>query len=121
MSSKQLSTEDQVIHTEIVWYLDIIDFNVSFSAADSDSEEYVAMFPDSTIAESFQQKAKKVKYMVQFGIALYFKELTLKSLWILLFHSVLMKAKNHKWCLRNIPIQSFFLHCNCISWNSFCW
>ena len=80
MSSKQLSTEDQVIHTEIVWYLDIIDFNVSFSAADSDSEEYVAMFPDSTTAKSFQQKAKKVKYVVQFVIALYFKELTLEEL-----------------------------------------
>ena len=38
------------------------------------------MFPDSTIAKSFQQKAKKVKYVVQFVIALYFKELTLEEL-----------------------------------------
>lgn len=60
--------------------LDIVDSKVSFSAADSDSEQYVKMFSDSTIAKSFQQKNKKLKYMIQFGIVPYLKELTLKEL-----------------------------------------
>ena len=62
MKLKQLSTEDQVIHAEIIICLDIIDFNIPFSPADSNSEKYVAVFPDTTIAKSFQQKAKKVKH-----------------------------------------------------------
>ena len=56
-------------------FLNNIDSSISFSAANSDSGKYVAMFPNSTIAKSFQQKAKKVKYMVEFGIAMVLEQL----------------------------------------------
>ena len=62
MKLKQLSTEDQVIHAEIIICLDIIDSNIPLSPADSNSEKYVAVFPDTTIAKCFQQKAEKVKH-----------------------------------------------------------
>ena len=35
------------------------------------------MFPDSKIAKSYSQGETKVKYVIQFGIALYIKELIL--------------------------------------------
>ena len=65
MSSKQLSTEDQVIHADIVRCLDIMDSKLSFSAAGCDSEKYVAMFLDSTIAKSFHStKSQKGEVQV---------------------------------------------------------
>ena len=43
--------------------------NESFNSADSDSEKYAKMFPDSEIAKRYKQKQNKVRYMIQFGIA----------------------------------------------------
>ena len=93
MKLKQLSTEDQVIHAEIIICLDIIDFNIPFSPADSNSEKYVAVFPDTTIAKSFQQKAKKVKHNLV--LPYIWNNVLEKSFWIFLFHSVLIKAQHH--------------------------
>jgi len=75
-----LSSEDQVIRAEILRCLDIIESNSSFSAANSDNDKYKLMFPDSKIASSYGQKADKVKYMIQFGIAPYLQKIILNEL-----------------------------------------
>ena len=66
---KILPTEDQVTKAEIFRCLDIMESNVSFNSADSDSEKYAKMFPDSEIAKRYKQKRNNVRYMIQFGIA----------------------------------------------------
>ena len=57
-----LSTGDQVVCAKILRCLDIIESNFSFSAANSDNDEYKLMFPDSEIENSYRQKADTVKY-----------------------------------------------------------
>ena len=44
-STRQLSTENQILHAEIVRCLDSVDSNLPFSVADSDAEKYAKMFP----------------------------------------------------------------------------
>ena len=53
-----LSTEDQVVCTEILRCLDIVESNSSFSAANSDNVKYKLMFPDLKIASSYRQKVE---------------------------------------------------------------
>ena len=68
-STRQLSTENQILHAEIVRCLDSVDSNLPFSVADSDAEKYAKMFPCCREVKDYHQKSNKVKYMIQFGIA----------------------------------------------------
>ena len=78
--SKALSTEDQEAKAKKKLCIDIIDSNCAFRAADADNDKYRKMFPNSATANSYQQKADKVKYTIQFGIALYLKDIILNEL-----------------------------------------
>ena len=69
-----LSTEDQFIQAETLQALDCVQSNYSFSSANSDNEKFKQMFPDSKIAQSYRQGETKIKYVIQFGIALFVKE-----------------------------------------------
>ena len=71
------TNEDKLIKVETIQALDFIQSNYSFASAANDSEEFWIMFPDSKIAKSYSQGETKVKYVIQFGIALYIKELIL--------------------------------------------
>lgn len=64
---KKLDEGEQVTKAEIVRALDIVHHNQTFASADSDNEKYVAMFPDSQIAKSYQQKSSKVNYVITHG------------------------------------------------------
>ena len=58
---------------EIIQRIDIIDSNFVFRLLMQTMTREV--FPDSTTANSYQQKMDKVKYTIQFGIAPYLKDI----------------------------------------------
>ena len=60
---------------EIICFLDIIDSNCTFSAANKDVEKYERMFPDSAIAKNYQWKATEHKYKPKPGVALWTQNL----------------------------------------------
>ena len=77
---KKFSTEDQVPKAEIIRCLDIIGSNCSFSVTNRDSNKCKDMLSDSHIANSYKQKAEKMKYTFQFGIARWFRIIILKEM-----------------------------------------
>ena len=79
-SSKLVSTEDQLLKAEIIGCMDIVNTNTPFSVVNDDNAKYQLMFPDSEIAKSYAQKADKIKYMMQFGIALVIRDIILDDL-----------------------------------------
>ena len=78
--SKALSTEDQLAKAETIRCIEIIDSNCAFRAADAENGKYRKVFPDSATANSYRQKADKVKYTIQFEIAPYLKDIILNEL-----------------------------------------
>ena len=109
-------SEDQVVLAEILRCLDIIESNSSFSAENSDNDKYKLMFPDSKIASSHRQKtidkrqkADKVKYMIQFGIAPYLQKIILNELKELPFSfrfDETTASQVKKQCICYIPLSS---------------
>ena len=72
-TSVLLTPEDEVVKAETLQALDYVSSNYSFVSAKNDSEKFRRMFPDSKIAEAYQQGETKIKYVIQFGIAPYIK------------------------------------------------
>ena len=72
-TSVLLTPEDEVVKAETLQALDYVSSNYSFASAKNDSEKFRRMFPDSKIAEAYQQGETKIKYVIQFGIAPYIK------------------------------------------------
>lgn len=70
-----LSTDEQVKNAEIIQVLHIVDKNQSFGSAENDNKRFQQMFPASNIAISYQQGETKDKYVLQFCIALYIKNI----------------------------------------------
>ena len=70
-TSVLLTPEDEVVKAETLQALDYVSSNYSFASAKNDSEKFRRMFPDSKIAEAYQQGETKIKYVIQFGIAPY--------------------------------------------------
>ena len=77
--------KDQIIHAEIIRCLGIIHSNISFSGVIKNSEKYKQMFPESVVTNVYQQKADKLKFMVQFGTAPYIKRIICNELKKMLF------------------------------------
>ena len=75
-----LTHKDKVIKAETIQALDFIQSNYSFASAANDSEKFRIRFPDSEIAKSYSQGETKVKYVIQFGIAPYIKQLKLDDI-----------------------------------------
>ena len=89
----------------IVW-IDIIDSNLSFSAADSDSEKYVVMTSRFNHRKKFSAKSQKGEVH--------------GTIWhCAAFKRIYFKRACGSSCLCKIPIQLFFSHCDCMSWNFF--
>ena len=82
---KILSTENLVAKAEIIRCLDIVDSSCLFSVTNRGSSKCKYMPPDSQIAKSYKQKAEKVKYTLQFGIAPWLRIIILKELKLLPF------------------------------------
>lgn len=73
------SLEDQALRADTLQALDCVYSNYSFASANNDNRKFKAMFPDSKIAESYAQGETKTKYVIEFGIAPYFKKNMLKD------------------------------------------
>lgn len=61
-----MSLNDEVLRAEIFWALKCVKSNFSF--ATGNTELFSSMFPDSTIAKSYQMSQTKCRYLIQFGI-----------------------------------------------------
>ena len=66
--------EEQVLRAETLQALDCVCSNYSFASANNDKEKFKALFPDSKIAESYKQGETKIKYLIEYGIAPYFRK-----------------------------------------------
>ena len=75
-----LTSELQVWNTVIVCALNVAENNISFNSCDEDNDLYRHMFPDSNITKNYCQDHGKLKYVIQFGISLYTKELVQSDL-----------------------------------------
>ena len=102
------TNEDKLIKVETIQALDFIQSNYSFASAANDSEEYRIMFPDTKIAKSYSQGETKVKYVIQFGIALCIKELILDHIKRKLSLSYLTRLPHSK------SRSSLMLTCNTV-------
>ena len=72
--SSSLTLEEQVIRAETIFQaLKCVDSNLSFASANGDGDRINTMFPDSKIAEKYNQNETKLKYVIQFGLSPYFK------------------------------------------------
>ena len=78
------------------------------------------MFPDPTTCNSYQQKTDKVKYTVQFGITPYLKDIILNEPFSFGETTTSQIKKTVQW-LCNLPLKTFWLNCNSLFVNTFCW
>ena len=60
---------------EIVWALKSFLSGYSNNSCADTSKTFTCMFPDSKIAKSFELGATKLKYVINFGIAPYFRDI----------------------------------------------
>ena len=67
--------DSQKQKTEIVWALKSVLSGYFNNSCAVISKIFTCMFPDSKIAKSFELGATKLKYVINFGIAPYFKDI----------------------------------------------
>ena len=75
-----LTSEQQVWNAVIVCVLNMVENNISFNSCNKDNDLYQCMFPDLNIAINYCQGHGKVKYVIQFGVSPYIKELVQSDL-----------------------------------------
>jgi hypothetical protein len=73
MLTVMVSDTDDVIKAEIIQALKIIRYHQSFRSCGEDSLMFSVMFPDSKIAQKYAMDKTKLKYVIEFGIALYIR------------------------------------------------
>ena len=76
---ESLSTENQIVFSEVFQALHVVAANHSFSSTNEDSERFKCMFPDSKIVVRYSQHADKTWYVVVHGIASYVKSLLMND------------------------------------------
>ena len=69
-----LTPEDQVIKAEILRALSYVDNSYSFASAENNNNLLRAMFPDLSIAKSYEISSTKLQYTIKFRISPYVKE-----------------------------------------------
>ena len=83
-SSKQ-ATLDLVLHskeelkTEIKWTLASVMYNISSNASSSMTKLFSSLFPDSKFAQDVALGRTKINYVINFGLAPYFKSLLIEE------------------------------------------
>ena len=75
-----LTSEQQIWNAVIDRALNVVENNISFNLCDEDNDLYRRMSPDSNIAKNYCQGRGKVKYVIQFGISPYIRELVQSDL-----------------------------------------
>ena len=63
------------LKAEIIWALKSVSSGFSNNSCNESNELFRTMFPDSNIAKQFRLGEGKLRYIVNFGLAPYFKEL----------------------------------------------
>ena len=71
--------DSQKQKAEIVWALKSVLSGYSNNSCADISKIFTCMFPDSKIAKSFELGATKLKYVINFGIAPYFRDILQRS------------------------------------------
>ena len=85
-SSKTQSSIKLVINTsehskaEILWTLEFISAVYSNNSCSDNADLFQYMFPNSEITKSFELRPTKIKYLTNFGIALYCKSVVLERI-----------------------------------------
>jgi len=74
------SYKEQVITSEILWALKIVEKDLAFSVCDGIKDLFRLMFPSDPIARDFTCGPNKVSYLITHGLAPYFKELLLQDI-----------------------------------------
>ena len=67
-------TNDEVLSAEIIWTVKTVVSHYSCSSSANTNTLFQKMFPDSAIARKFSCGETKCSYLIQFGLAPYFKE-----------------------------------------------
>ena len=67
--------DSQKQKAEIVWTLKLVLSGYSNNICADISKIFTCMFPDSKIAKSFELGATKLKHVINFGIAPYFRDI----------------------------------------------
>ena len=79
--SSQQTTLDLVVHakeelqTEIRWFIAAVMYNLSSNAASNMTQLFSSLFPDSKVAKDVTLGRTKISYIMNFGLAPYFKSL----------------------------------------------
>ena len=77
--SSHFSKED-VLSAEVLWAIEILMVHSSSNSSAGTDKLFAKMFPDSQIAKQFQCGKTKCSYLINFGLAPYFKEKLMKKL-----------------------------------------
>lgn len=72
-------SRNETLTAEVLWALKVANSHYSYKSCEDISQLFQVMFPDSQIAARFTCGGRKCSYMCNFGLAPYFKKLTLAS------------------------------------------
>ena len=78
-SVKDYFTSEALPDAKIFWVGDVIANKYSLNSCRNKNELFSKMFENSSIAQSFVVGSTKCSYMINFGLALYFKSLLEES------------------------------------------
>ena len=65
---------DEVLTAEILWAMKVVSSHYSVASSEKTSDLWQRMFPDSAIAQKFKSGRTKCSYLIQFGLAVFYKE-----------------------------------------------
>ena len=71
---------DQASAAELKWILASVENDIPFAASDGMGMLFEQMFPCSTIAGDYACSSAKARYVVQYGLAPYFKDIVIQDL-----------------------------------------
>ena len=81
-SSSQISShfsKEDVLSAEVLWAIKTLMAHYSSNSSAGTDKLFAKMFPDSQIAKQFQCGKTKCSYLINFGLAPYFKEKLMKK------------------------------------------
>ena len=101
VTARPLAGGNQTLKAEILWALKCVDSHYSFHSCENLSVVFQRMFPGDLVAQTFSCAETKCRYLCQFGIAPYFRELLKESVktdgdYVLLFDESLNKVTHNK-------------------------
>ncbi|CAH0562798.1 unnamed protein product [Brassicogethes aeneus] len=74
-----LTDAKQILKAEIIWCLKVCKNNSSFASNNENNVIFQLMFPDSNIAKNYNMSETKCKYVIEFEIAKFVKEMLIKD------------------------------------------